>query len=134
MICIPALLYLVYTIIYILIDIKNNLYNNMILKIWISILVFAVLQVLCSNDLSVIAWLIISIPFIYMVIIMAILIYVVQVDPTTGISTTSNQTSTTTSQPTTSTTTSQSTPTTSQTPTTSIPTITISPTTFGIGL
>ncbi len=116
MICIPALIYLVYTIIYILMDIKNNLYNNIILKIWISILIFAVLQMLCSNDLNVIAWIMISIPFIYMVLVMAILIYVVQVDPTTGISTTSSTTSDASSNQITS------------------PTITVTPTTFGIGL
>ncbi len=127
MVCIPALIYLVYTIIYILVDIKNNLYNNMMIKIWISILVFGLLNVLCSYDLNIIAWLIICIPFIYMILVMAILIYVVQVNPSTGISTqstdsSSNQTST--SQTTDS----------SSNQTSSTPTIVVTPTTFGIGL
>ncbi len=122
MVCIPALIYLVYTIIYILVDIKNNLYNNMILKIWISILVFGLLNVLCSYDLNIIAWLIICIPFIYMILVMAILIYVVQVNPTTGIST---QTTDVSSNQTTDASSNQ---------TASTPTIVVTPTTFGIGL
>ncbi len=144
MLCIPALIYLVYTIIYILIDVKNNQYNNMIIKIWIGILVFALLYVLCSNDLTIIAWFIVSIPFIYMILVLAILLYVVKVDPTTGISTTT-QSTTSTSQPTTTSTTTASTTSTSQPTTTSTttsqpnttqssPTIIVTPTTFGIGL
>ena len=89
MLCIPALLYLVYTIIYILIDVKNNSYNNMIIKIWISIMVFALLYFLCSNDLTVVAWFIVCIPFIYMILVMAILMYVVNTQTPTSQSSTS---------------------------------------------
>lgn len=134
--CIPALIYLVYAIIYILIDVKNNLYDNIIIKSWISILIFAVLNVLCNNDLTILAWLMICIPFIYMVYIMAILFYTFNVNLSSGTVTYESSNSTYTGPPPVQSNTTDISNTyiidISNTQTT--PTITISPTTFGIGL
>lgn len=129
--CIPALIYLVYAIIYILIDVKNNVYDNIIIKSWISILIFAVLNVLCNNELTILAWLMICIPFIYMVYIMAILFYTFNINPSSGtVSYQSGNTSYTGPPPINT----DISNTQIISNTVSSPTITITPTTFGIGL
>lgn len=127
MFCIPALMYLVFSIIYILMDIKKNLYDNMIIKIWITILVFALLTYLCNNGYTIVAWLIVSIPFMFMILVTSILLYIFNVDPGTGTTTVTTNNGTETTSQTTSQTTTQSDP-------VNTPSITNNPTTFGIGM
>jgi len=94
----PALIYLIYIVVHITIDTYYGLYNMAFVKIWIGIIVTLLLNIMCENNMSFFAWLIISIPFILMTIIAVFVLYTLGLDPATG------KAKTTTSQPTTTTT------------------------------
>jgi len=72
-------------------------------KIWIGIIVTLLLNIMCENNMSFFAWLIISIPFILMTLIAIFVLYTLGLDPATGKAktTTSTDTSATTATPTT---------------------------------
>jgi len=53
-------------------------------KIWIGIIVTLLLNIMCENNMSFFAWLIISIPFILMTIIAIFVLYSLGLDPATG--------------------------------------------------
>jgi hypothetical protein len=123
----PALIYLIYIIIHISIDIYYKLYNLAFVKIWIGIIVTLLLNILCENNMSIVSWIIISIPFILMSVIAVFILFKLGLDPSTG---KSNTSSTTTTTPTTTTTTTPTTTTpTTTTPTTTTPTTTTPTTT-----
>ncbi len=86
--CMPALIYLIYALIHIIIDIYSGLYNMAFIEIWIGILVTILLNLLCEHDMSIISWFIVSIPFILMTIIAVFILFVLQLNPATGKSTT----------------------------------------------
>jgi hypothetical protein len=101
--CMPALIYLIYIVVHISIDTYYGLYNMAFVKIWVGIIVTLLLNIMCDNNMSFFAWLIISIPFILMTIIAVLVLYTLGLDPATGKSktTTSTTSSTTTTAPTT---------------------------------
>ena len=82
--CMPALIYLVYIVVHISIDAYYGLYNMAFVKIWIGIIVTLLLNIMCENNMSFFAWLIISIPFILMTIIAVFILYTLGLDPATG--------------------------------------------------
>ncbi len=82
--CMPALIYLVYALIHIIIDIYSGLYNMAFIEIWIGILGTLVLNILCERDMSIISWFIVSIPFILMTIIAVFILVVLELNPATG--------------------------------------------------
>jgi hypothetical protein len=82
--CAPALLYLVFSIAQIIIDLFKNLYNTAFLKFTIMIMFTILLNILCSRGLGIISWFIVFIPFISMSVITAILLFVFGLDPSTG--------------------------------------------------
>ena len=131
--CIPAIVYLVYVIIYILMDIKNNNYSNMVLKIWIGVLIFALLHFLCYNGLTIIAWLMIAIPFIYMILVISILLFIFNVDPSTGTVIYQSGDTSYSGPPPVDSSGNDSSGNTTSTQTVSTPSITVMPTTFQIG-
>lgn len=83
-ICSPALIYLVFSIVQIIIDTGKGLYNTAFLKMIVSFIFTIFLNYLCQRGLSVISWIIVFIPFILMSIIISILLLVLGLDPTTG--------------------------------------------------
>jgi hypothetical protein len=82
--CMPALIYLIYIVVHITIDVYYGLYNMAFVKIWIGIIVTLLLNIMCENNMSFFAWLIISIPFILMTIIAIFVLYSLGLDPATG--------------------------------------------------
>ena len=82
--CMPALIFLIYSITHIMIDLYKEQYNRVIIEFFISALFTVLLNLLCMEGLSVISWIIISIPFILMTTIASILLFVFQLNPTTG--------------------------------------------------
>ena len=82
--CMPALIYLVYALVHIIIDTMNGLYNMAFIEIWIGILGTLVLNILCEHDMSIIAWFIVSIPFVLMTIIAVFILVVLELNPATG--------------------------------------------------
>jgi hypothetical protein len=82
--CMPALIYLIYIIIHISIDLYYGLFNMAIIKLGIGTIITLLLNVLCENNMSVISWLFISIPFIMMTIIAIFILMVLGLNPATG--------------------------------------------------
>jgi amino acid transporter len=82
--CPPAIIYLIFSITQILIDIYQGLFNTAIMKSIVCICVTILLNILCSKGLSMVSWIFVFIPFIFMTIIVAILLYTFGLNPTTG--------------------------------------------------
>jgi hypothetical protein len=74
--CAPALIYMVFSLTQIIIDMFNQLYNTAAMKTIVMIMVTILLNALCQNGLTTIAWLIVFIPFIFMTFIMGMLVFV----------------------------------------------------------
>ncbi len=82
--CAPALIYLIFSFSQIIIDIFKKMYNTALVKFIIMILFTVLLNMLCQMELSIVSWLIITIPFIFMSVITTILLFVFGLDPKTG--------------------------------------------------
>jgi len=98
--CMPALIYLIYMVAHISIDAYYGLYNMAFIKIWIGIIVTLLLNILCENNMSIISWIIIFIPFILMTIIAVFVLYTLGLDPSTGKAKTTDTTTDKTAAPT----------------------------------
>lgn len=73
--CPPALLYLAFSLIQILVDIYKQLYSTAFIKFLIMLLFTLILNTFCVSGLSVISWLLVFIPFITMTIITSFLLF-----------------------------------------------------------
>ena len=82
--CAPALIYVAFSLTQIIIDTFKGLYNTAFLKIIVMIIITILLNTLCETGMGIISWMIVFIPFIFMSIIVAILLYVFGLDPSTG--------------------------------------------------
>lgn len=82
--CPPAIIYLIFSITQILIDIFKGLYNTAFIKIIVATMVTLLLNILCKQGLSVVSWFIVFIPFILMTFIVSILLYTFGLDASTG--------------------------------------------------
>lgn len=82
--CPPALIYVIFSLTQIIIDTIKGLYNTAFFKFIVSILITILLNALCRNGMSVISWIIVFIPFIFMTVIVALLLYIFGLDATTG--------------------------------------------------
>ena len=83
-ICAPALIYIAFSLTQVIIDTFKGLYNTAFMKIIVMIIITILLNALCQMGMSVISWIIVFIPFIFMSVIVAILLYVFGLDPATG--------------------------------------------------
>jgi len=83
-ICPPALIYIIFSLTQIIIDLFKGLYNTAFFKTIIMIFVSLLLNILCYYNLGIISWILVFIPFIFMSIIVAILLFVFGLDPATG--------------------------------------------------
>ena len=82
--CPPALIYVIFSLTQIIIDTIKGLYNTAFFKFIVSIFITILLNALCRNGLSVISWIIVFIPFIFMTFIVALLLYIFGLDAATG--------------------------------------------------
>ena len=82
--CPPALIYLIFSTTQVVIDSVKGLYNTALMKIWVAILFTILLNYLCSLGLGTISWLIVFIPFILMTLVVAVLLLMFGLDPSTG--------------------------------------------------
>jgi ABC-type polysaccharide transport system permease subunit len=83
-ICAPALIYVAFSLTQIIIDTFNGLYNTALLKGVVMIIITILLNSLCQSGMGIISWIIVFIPFIFMSVIVAILLYVFGLNPATG--------------------------------------------------
>lgn len=74
--CAPALIYLFFSITQILIDLYLGLYNTAVIKIIVMITITLLLNILCQQNLGVISWIIVFIPFIFLTTIVSIVLYI----------------------------------------------------------
>lgn len=82
--CSPALLYLGFSLIQIIIDIIKNMYNTALLKFIVMIIFTLLLNILCSSGLTVVSWILVFVPFIMMTVITSLLLYVFGLSPYNG--------------------------------------------------
>ena len=84
--CTPSIIYLIFSITQILIDLYKGLYNTAFMKIIVASMVTLLLNILCEKGLSVVSWIIVFIPFILMTLIVTMLLYVFGLDAASGTS------------------------------------------------
>ena len=89
-ICPPALIFIIFCLVQIIFDVLRGVYNTAFFKGIVLVMVGILLNVLCQRGLSVVSWIIVFIPFIFMTTIVAILLYTFGLNPTTGTLTTSD--------------------------------------------
>jgi len=80
----PALIYLVYATTRIIIDAYKGLYNLAFVQVWVTILFVYLLNVMCRAGFGIISWIVVSIPFLLMSVIAAVLLFVFGLNPATG--------------------------------------------------
>ena len=83
-ICPPALIYLAFSLTQITIDTFKGLYNTAFFKFIVMITITFLLNALCQGGMTVISWILVFIPFMFMTVIVAILLYVFGLDAATG--------------------------------------------------
>lgn len=83
--CTPALIYVIFSMIQIILDTFYGLYNTAITKFFVMLIITFLLNMLCNSGMSIISWIIVFIPFILMTTIVAILLYMFGLKETTGI-------------------------------------------------
>ena len=82
--CPPAIIYLIFSITQILIDLYKGLYNTAFMKVIVASMVTLLLNILCERNLGVVSWIIVFIPFILMTVIVTVLLYIFGLDASTG--------------------------------------------------
>jgi len=82
--CAPALIYIAFSLTQIIIDTFNGMYNTAFLKVIVATIITILLNALCQSGMGIISWIIVFIPFIFMSVIIAILLYAFGLDPATG--------------------------------------------------
>lgn len=80
--CPPAILYIGFSLIQIIIDMFKGFYNTAFFKSIVMIIFTLVLNILCNRGLGVISWMVVFIPFILMTYITAVLMIVFGLNPT----------------------------------------------------
>tara|TARA_B110000977_G_scaffold8761_1_gene11615 strand:+ start:252 stop:1163 length:912 start_codon:yes stop_codon:yes gene_type:complete len=82
--CPPALIYLIFSITQVVIDTMKGLYNTALVKVWVAFVFTILLNYLCQLGLGIISWFIVFIPFLLMTLVVAILLLMFGLDPSTG--------------------------------------------------
>jgi len=83
-ICPPALIYIVFSLTQIIIDLVKGLYNTAFMKFIVMSIIGFLLNLLCQGGLGIISWIIVFIPFVLMTIITAMLLYAFGLNDTSG--------------------------------------------------
>tara|TARA_Y100000389_G_C17415224_1_gene493283 strand:+ start:226 stop:537 length:312 start_codon:yes stop_codon:yes gene_type:complete len=78
--CSPAILYLIFSLTQIIIDLFQKTYKKALLKFVIMSIFTLLLNILCKRGMTPISWIIVFIPFILMTLIITILLYVLNVN------------------------------------------------------
>lgn len=80
-ICPPALLYLGFSMIQVIIDLFQGEYSTSLLKFIIMITFTTILNIMCLNGLTKFVWVIVLIPFLLLTYISSVLFYVFGINP-----------------------------------------------------
>lgn len=82
--CTPSLIYLIFGLTQVCLDIYQGYYNMALMKILVTIIFTLLLNAMCLSGMTVLAWMIIAIPFILMSVIISMLLFVFGLNPKTG--------------------------------------------------
>ena len=82
--CLPALLYIGFTLTHIVIDLFKKLYNTALLKFILMIIFTVMLNLLCKSGLTVLSWIIVFLPFILLTVITVWLLIALNLSPESG--------------------------------------------------
>lgn len=82
--CAPALVFMVYVVIQIVLDFAMGNYNVSLMKLLISIIIILFLNFLCAVGLYVFAWLFVFIPFVFLSLAVVMLLYSLRLKETSG--------------------------------------------------
>jgi predicted membrane metal-binding protein len=85
--CAPAIIYLTFSLIQIIIELFKGLYNTAFLKFIVMIMLTLLLNILCESGLGIVSWFIVFIPFILMTVITSLLLYIFGLNATKGTTT-----------------------------------------------
>tara|TARA_A100001015_G_C14934710_1_gene689935 strand:- start:707 stop:1396 length:690 start_codon:yes stop_codon:yes gene_type:complete len=80
-ICGPAILYLGFSLIHIVIDAFHGKYHRAIIEVVIMTICTVLLQLLCMKGMTIVSWIIVFIPFILFTYITGIILYVFGLKP-----------------------------------------------------
>lgn len=82
--CMPALIFLIYSVCHVIVDMYKEDYDKALSEFFVSAVFTFLLNILCQSGLGIVSWFIVSIPFLLMTTIAAILMYSFKVNPATG--------------------------------------------------
>lgn len=82
--CKPALIYLIFSLVQVIIDTMNGYFNVALLKIITTFIVTVFFNYLCKQGLGIVSWVFIFIPFILKSVVITILLLTFGLDPTSG--------------------------------------------------
>ena len=83
--CTPALIYLIFSVTQITIDIFKKDYNVALVKFTVAFIFTILLNYLCSSGLGIVSWIIVFIPFILMSVIVTYILTFFGIDPNSSI-------------------------------------------------
>ena len=79
--CPPALIYVVFFLIQIIIEISHNKYKQALTQTIICIIFTCILQILCNADLSIVSWILVFIPIIMYTYMVLLILMVFRLNP-----------------------------------------------------
>lgn len=82
--CTPALIFIVFSIVQIVIDLTKGMFNTAFIKVWTSLILAVLLNMLCKSGMSMVAWIFVFVPFLLMSVIIAFLLTFFGLDPASG--------------------------------------------------
>ena len=80
--CSPALLYIIFMILHILVQMSKEKYKDALLKLIITVIFTLILQMFCMQNMKVISWLLVFIPIIMYTYTTLIIFFVFGLNPT----------------------------------------------------
>jgi hypothetical protein len=83
-ICAPALIYIIFSLIQIILDITNGDYNEAFMKLWVGLVFTLMLNFLCEKGLGLVSWMLVFVPFILMSTVVGILLLIFGLSPKGG--------------------------------------------------
>lgn len=82
--CPPAIIYLFFSLAQVLADTYNKMYNAAIIKSIFMVMITLLLNILCEGGLTIVSWILVFIPFIFMSVIVTLTLYIFGLNATTG--------------------------------------------------
>jgi len=79
--CPPALIYVVFFLIQIIIELGNNKYKQALTQTIICIIFTCILQILCNAELSIVSWILVFIPIIMYTYMVLLILMVFRLNP-----------------------------------------------------